>query len=173
MPWLLICSAEVSQERSSSRWKPVFVAAALGWAWQQALISTFTFLPEREFLPAENCHSGELCTGGLIVGCECGAAWHPALPLLLLLLLALHLSRPSFTAPFLFVFSKQTVWTFGCVWDYLGSFTCFAALCLLPVSTACLPHCEDVSHLQVGFQLGFVFINIKMQFTNTIWKYNI
>ena len=75
MPWLLICSAEVSQE--SRRWKPVFVAAALGWAWQQALISTVTFLPEREFLPTENCHSGELCTGGLIVGCECGAAWHP------------------------------------------------------------------------------------------------
>ena len=77
-------------------------------AWQQALISTF--LPVREFLPTENCHSGELCTGGLIVGWECGAAWHPALPLLLL---PLYLYQPSFTAPFyslsFCLFSKQTV----------------------------------------------------------------
>ena len=49
-------------------------------AWQQALIST-TIFAWAEFLPTENCHSGELCTGGLIVGLRGGApwqAWHPA-----------------------------------------------------------------------------------------------
>ena len=37
---------------------------------------------------------------------------------------------------------------FGTIWDYLVAVTCFTALCLLPVSTAGLPHCEDVSYLQ-------------------------
>ena len=97
-------------------------------AWQQALIST-TIFAWAEFLPTENCHSGELCTGGLIVGRECGAAWHPALPSLLLL--ALYLSRSSFMPPLysLCLFSIQIVWVVGCVKIYWGVFGCIA-ICL-------------------------------------------
>ena len=63
-------------------------------AWQQALIST-TIFAWAEFLPTENCHSGELCTGGLIVGLRGGAprGKHGIL-LHNLLLLPLYLSRP-------------------------------------------------------------------------------
>ena len=63
-------------------------------AWQQALIST-TIFAWAEFLPTENCHSGELCTGGLIVGLRGGATrGKHGILLHKLLLLPLYLSRP-------------------------------------------------------------------------------
>ena len=76
-------------------------------AWQQALIST-TIFAWAEFLPTENCHSGELCTGGLIVGLRGGAprGKHGIL-LHNLLLLPLYLSRPFLANSLSFLYAGE------------------------------------------------------------------
>ena len=64
-----------------------------------------------EFLPTENCHSGELCTGGLIVGLRGGGGaprGKHGILLHNLLLLPLYLSRPFLANSLFFLYLNQT-----------------------------------------------------------------